>query len=321
MAKYKIYVTDDRHGSYEIESALLAGADAEVIVRNCSTESEIAAQCADADGLLLNLAPCGKQVMDALHRCKVINRYGVGCDNVDIDAATARGIQVTNVPDYCVEDVSDHALALMLACLRQVALRDSRIRTGGWNIPGESFRLRGSVLGILGFGRIAQCLARKCSGFGFTKILVYDPYVSEEQCGEYGAIKAELKTVLEQADLVSLHMPVTEQTRGMINGERISWMKPNAILINTARGQLIEDDALIAALKEGRILAAGLDTHRAEPLPRDSEYFALDNVVLTDHSGYNTVEAVRELKIKSAQNIADVLLGRPPKYAVNQPVR
>lgn len=318
MPKYKVYVTDDRHGDYEIEKKLLAAVDAEVIVRNCGTEQEVIRECADADALLLNLAPCGKAVMEALGRCRVINRYGVGCDNVDLAAATERGIQITNVPDYCMEDVSDHALALMLACLRQVALRDSRIRAGEWNIRGESFRLQGSVLGVLGFGHIARCLVKKCSGFGLAEVLVYDPYVSGETCAEYGAVKAGLKEVLEQADFVSLHMPVTEQTRGILNEARISWMKPNAILINTARGQLIDDPALLAALKEGRILAAGLDTHSSEPLSKDSEYLGLSNVVLTDHTGYHTAAAVAELKSKSARNIADVLTGKTPKYPVNR---
>lgn len=318
MSKYKVYVTDDRHGNYDIEREILAAIDAELCVCNCVTEADIAAQCADADGLLLNLAPCGKIALEALDRCKVINRYGVGYDNVDLDAASAKGIQVTNVPDYCMEDVSDHALALMLSCLRQVARRDARVRAGEWNIPGESFRLRGSVLGILGFGRIARCLVEKCSGFGFSKILIYDPYVTEEVCGAYGGEKASLRQVLEQADLISLHMPVTPETVGMINEERISWMKSNAILINTARGKLIDDQALIAALKQKRIRAAGLDAHCSEPMPKDSLYFELENVTLTDHSGYSTVEAIQELKTKSAQNLVDVLSGRTPKYPVNR---
>lgn len=318
MSKYKVYVTDDRHVDYEIEKKILAEADAEVIVRDCRTEEEVIAACADADGLLLNLAPCGKKVIDSLKNCKVINRYGVGYDNVDVSAATAKGIQVTYVPDYCMEDVSDHALALLLSCLRQVALRDRSIRGGAWNLQGTSFRLAGKTLGVLGFGRIAKALVRKCSGFGFARVLVYDPYVPENVCQECGAEKAELKTVLSESDFVSLHMPVTPETRGMINGETLSWMKPTAILVNTGRGPLIDDGALIAALKEHRILAAGLDTHNREPLPADSDYLKLDNVTLTDHAAYNTVEAVVELKTKSAQNIADVLTGAAPKYRVNR---
>lgn len=318
MAKFKVYVTDERHADYEIERSVLAKADAELILCNCVTEEDLIRECADADGLLLDLAPCTGKVIRALEHCKVINRYGVGYDNVDVSAATEKGIQVTFVPDYCMEDVSDHALALLMTCLRDTARKDRLVRQGQWNLQRTSFRLQNKVLGLLGFGRIARALARKCSGFGLKEIVVYDPYVSEEACAAAGVRKADLHEVLTQADFVSLHMPVTPETRGMINAETIALMKETAILVNTGRGPLIDDAALVAALREKRILTAGLDTHNAEPLPKDSPYFELDNVVLTDHAAYSTVEGVIDLKTKSAQNVADILLGKAPQYSVNK---
>ena len=318
MAKYKVYVSDGRHDHYDIERKMLEAIDAELIISNCATEDDIIANCADADGILLDLAPMTRKAIAGLTKCKVINRYGVGFDNVDVAACTEKGIQVTNVPDYCAEDVSDHAMALMFSCMRHVSLRDRKIRQGEGNISGVSFRMKGKVLGVLGFGRIARALVSKCSGLGFSKILVYEPYVPAEAFAPYGAQKAELEEVLAQCDLLSLHMPVTPQTTGMINADTLALMKPTAILVNTGRGPLVNDAALIDALKNHKILAAGLDTHCVEPLPADSEYLKLDNVVLTDHTAYSTMEAVEELKTKAAQNIINALTGVAPVYPVNK---
>lgn len=318
MSNYLVCVSDTRHASYDIERRILAETGAELRLCNCASEEDIVRECADADAILLDMAPMTAKAVAGLKKCRVINRYGVGYDNVDVDACTARGIQVTNVPDYCAEDVSDHALALIMTCLRQTALRDRLVRQGKWNIQRTSFRLQGKVLGVLGFGRIARALVKKTSGFGFSKVLVYDPYVSAQVCADMGAQKAELEEVLHQCDFLSLHMPVTPQTTRMINRETLALMKPTAILVNTGRGPLVDDEALAQALKEGRLLYAGLDTHWVEPLPADSPYLGLDNVVLTDHTAYSTVEAVEELKVKSANNIAAVLRGEQPGYPVNQ---
>ncbi len=318
MAKYKVVLTDARHASYDIEKEILEKADAELVICNCATEQEVIEACKDADGILLDMAPMNAACIAGLKKCKVINRYGVGYDNVDVEAATAKGIQVCNVPDYCALDVSDHALALLMSCLRQTALRDRLVRQGQWNIQsGASRRLQGKTLGIMGAGRIARELVKKTSGFEFAQVLAYDPYVPAEALAEIGIKKATFEEVLKESDFISLHMPVTPDTTGMINEEAIALMKPSAILINTGRGPLVDDKALVKALKENRIAFAGLDTHCAEPLPSDSPYIGLDNVVLTDHTAYNTAEGVVELKTKSAQNVADVLSGKEVKYPVN----
>jgi D-3-phosphoglycerate dehydrogenase len=318
MSSCKVCVTDCRHAGYEIERELLAAAGHELKLCGCVTEDDLIRECGDADALLLDMAPMTERVVNALTRCRVINRYGVGYDNVAVDACTARGIRVTYVPDYCMEDVSDHALALMLSCLRHIPLRDALVRKGQWNIHQTSFRLRGKTLGIVGAGRIGRALARKCGGFGLEEVLACDPYVSAEELSGLGIRKTTLDELLERSDFVSLHLHVSQETKHIVNAEALSKMKPTAILINVSRGPLVDDGALIDALRNGRILAAGLDTHSKEPLPADSPYFHLDNVVLTDHTAFSTREGERELKTKSARNVIDVLSGKRPAYPVNE---
>jgi len=318
MAKYTVCVSDQRHASYEVERELLRTIDAELKLCDCATEEDLVEQCGEADAILLDLAPMTAKAVEGLKHCKIISRYGVGYENVDLEAATKAGIQVTNVPDYCMEDVSDHALALMFSCLRHVPMRDRRVREGRWNLQGTSFRLKGRVLGIIGAGRIARALVRKVSGFGLREVVAYDPYVSAEELAGIGVRKVELKELLETADIISLHLHANAETNGIINRETLALMKPTAILINVSRGPLVKDEDLLEALRENRILAAGLDTHNHEPLGMDSPFLALDNVVLTDHTAYSTMESVLELKTKAAQNVIDVLTGAAPKYPVNR---
>lgn len=318
MSKYLVCVSDTRHENYDIEKEILASIDAELVLCDCATEDDIICQCANADAILLDMAPMGTKVINALKKCKIVSRYGVGYDNLDVATCTEKGIQATNVPDYCAEDVAEHALALMMACLRDVARRDRLVRQGQWNIHRTSFRLSGKVLGVLGFGRIARELVKKCSGLGLSKVLVYDPYVSEEACSELGAVKAELEDVLKSADFLSLHMPVTPETTGMINKRTLGMMKPTAILVNTGRGPLINDEDMVEALKSHKILCAGLDTHNSEPLPAASPYFSLENVILTDHTAYSTEEATADLKTKAAKNVVYALTGVPPVYPINK---
>ncbi len=317
MAKYLVCVSDERHASYEIERSILKRVDAELKLCCCESAEDIAKQCAQADAILLDLAPMSGKAIAELKKCKVISRYGVGFENVDIAAASAAHIQVANVPDYCMEDVSDHALALMLSCLRHISLRDHKIRKGKWNIQADSFRLKGKTLGVIGAGRIARTLIRKVSGFGLSEIIAYDPYISAEDLAKIGVRKVSEEELFRSSDIISLHVHATPETNGMIRRETLALMKPTAIIINVSRGSLVCDEDLLEALREHRILGAGIDTHNHEPLGADSPFCKLDNVVLTDHAAYSTAEGVEELKTKAAQNIVDVLEGRIPKYPVN----
>lgn len=314
---YTVCVSDKRHADYEIERKMLEEFGAELKLCSCETEDDLVAQCGDADAVLLDLAPMTAKAIAGLKHCKVISRYGVGYENVDMEAATQAGIQVTNVPDYCMEDVSDHAMALMLSCLRHIPMRDREVRKGAWNLQGESFRLKGKVLGVIGFGRIARALVQKTKGFGFREVMAYDPYISAEDMAALGVHKVELDQLLHESDIVSLHLHANAETNGMINKETLAKMKSNAILINVSRGPLVNDEDLVDALRNHKILAAGLDTHNHEPLGAASPFCQLDNVVLTDHTAYSTAEGVLELKTKAAQNVIDVLSGKAPVYPVN----
>lgn len=317
MATYTVCVSDERHANYDIERKMIESAGGALKLCHCETAADIAAQCADADAVLLDLAPMTAEAIAGLKRCKVISRYGVGFENVDLDAATKAGIQVTNVPDYCMEDVSDHALALMLSCLRHIPMRDRMVRQGTWNLQGTSFRLKDRTLGVIGAGRIARALIRKVGGFGLKEVVAYDPYLSAEELARAGARKVELEELLAVSDIISLHLHANAETSGMINRQTLAKMKPTAILINVSRGPLVNDADLLEALREHRILAAGLDTHNCEPLGADSPFCKLDNAVLTDHTAYSTMEGVEELKTKAAQNVLDVLSGKAPVYPVN----
>jgi len=319
MAKYKVVVTDDRYKNYDEEKKVLNEIDAELVVADCKTKEEVLEVCMDADGILCNLAPMPAEVIEKLNKCKIISRYGVGYDNVDAKACTKKGIYLSNVPDYCAEEVSDQALALLMCCARKVARRDAQVRKGMWNIGSSDpiYRIAGKTFAFMGFGMIGKCLYRKIKGLNFSKIMIFDPYLDENTIKSFGAEKVDFETALKEADFISIHMPLNEKTRSIINKEALSLLKKTAIIINTSRGPLIDEEALIGTLKEGRINCAGLDVHNKEPLDRDNPLMSLENCVLTDHVGWYSEESMDELKRKAAENVRDVLLCREPKYKVN----
>jgi len=319
MGKFKVIVSDKRHDDYSIEKKILKECDAELTVLNCKDPEDMINNCKDADGILLDMASMNGKVIKELKNCKVISRYGVGYENVDIESCTGKGIYVTNVPDYCADDVSDMALSLLFACQRQIALRDREVRNGKWNMNfPHTYRIKNKILSIIGFGKISRALIKKVSGFELKSILVNDPYVSEMEINSSGAKKVSFEEALKQGDYISLHLPVNNETKGIVNERAFSLMKPSAILINTSRGQIVNEKALLGALKKKIIAYAGLDTHSKEPIPMNSEFFKLDNCVLTDHTGYNTKESIIELKTKAALNVKAVLEGNKPLYPVNK---
>lgn len=321
MSRFRIVVTDDRYGgNYAIERKVLQEIDAALEVHDLRSDEEAAGVLKGADGVLVNLYPMRASTIEQLDRCRVLSRYGVGYDNVDIDAATKKGIWVTRVPDYSLEDVSDHAVALLLAAVRKVTFRDRSIREGRWNLPPRqpSYRTNGKVLGIIGFGAIGRTLARKMSGFGLSRVLIHDPYVDAKAAREAGVISVDLETLLRESDFVSLHAALTPQTRHLLDTTTLALMKPTAILVNTSRGPLVKEAALADALASDRLAGAGLDVFEEEPLPMESPLRQLDNVILSDHAGWYTEESVVELKTKAARNIVEVLNGEAPTYPVNR---
>ncbi|MDR7426193.1 MAG: C-terminal binding protein [Armatimonadota bacterium] len=318
MGRWMVLVTDYVFPSLEVERAVLRAAGAELVAMQAGSEAELAEAVGNADGLLVCYAPVTRRVIERAQRCRVIARYGIGVDNVDVDAATERGIVVTNVPDYCIEEVSDHALALLLACARKVAFLDRGVRAGRWEardaVPIR--RLRGQVLGLVGFGKIPRLLAAKARALGLT-VLAYDPYLDAATCEAYGARQVELGELLARADFVSVHAPLTPQTRGLIGEAELRRMKPTAYLINTARGPIVHEAALLQALQEGWIAGAALDVLESEPPPAGHPLLQAPQVVLTPHVAFYSEESLQELQRKAAEEVARVLTGQPPRYPVN----
>lgn len=303
----------------EAERAVLAAIPAELVERPCLTEAELLEHAAQADAILTLDEPFGAEVVAALERCRVISRFGIGVDRIDVEAATARGIVVANVPDYCVDEVSDHALALLLALSRRVVALDRAVRSGVWDtvaVAGRVRRLRGQTLGVVGFGRLGRRLAEKARALGLD-VLAHDPFVADEEIRAGGCEPAALDVLLERSDWISLHLPLTPETRHLIGRAELARVKPTAVLLNTARGALVDQDALVAALVDGRLGGAGLDVLEREPPAPDDPLLALDNVVVTSHAAFYSEEALAEQRLRAVENVARVLTGRAPHAAVN----
>lgn len=313
MTTYKVVVSDQVFPSVEIERALLAEIDAELSVAT-GTIDDVLGVAADADAILNTYLPWDAQAIQGLERCQIIARYGIGVDNVDLAAAARAGIVVTNVPDYSVEEVATHALALILALLRKVVQADDLVRSGGWTVDNfrPIHRLSTMTAGLVGYGRIARRIAAPLEALG-ARVVAHDPYLKP---GPDLPPLLELDDLLSQADVVSLHLPLTDETRGLIDADRIGKMKPGTILVNTSRGPLVKLDAVVAALKEGRLGAAGLDVFDTEPV--DPERLAgASNLIATPHMAYYSEEALQESQRKAATQVIKVLTGQEPDYRVN----
>ena len=315
----KVLVTDYTFDRLDIEEAILRPLGAEVVGRQCRAEADLLDAVADADYVLTQFAPLTARVIAAMGRAKVIARYGIGVDNVDLEAARARGIPVCNVPAYCIDEVADHTLGLLLDATRRISANGRLVRDGGWGLAGPLDRmktLRDLTVGVVGFGRIGRAVADRLRGFG-CRILATDPAVRAAAFAEHGASGVPPETLLAEADAVTLHCPSTPGTRHLINRASIARMKPGAILINVARGDVVETTALIDALREGRIASAGLDVAETEPLAADSPLRTMEGVLVTSHIASASEKAVRTLRESAAGAIARSIRGEPPVNVVN----
>ncbi|HBL7313162.1 TPA: C-terminal binding protein, partial [Escherichia coli] len=285
---------------------------------NASLEEKLR-QVSNADAIMVREATVSRPMIEAMQQCRVIVRYGVGVDNIDSQAAKEKGIYVANVPDYGSEDVAEHALALLLAATRRIATRNRDVRDGQWGIGQREpmFRLAGKILGVVGFGRISRCFVQKASGFGFKRILVVDPLLTDEQASQAGVTRVNLDTLCREADFISLHAPLTPDTHHLIGEAELAKMKPSAVLVNTSRGGLIDEQALINALLQKRIFAAGLDVFESEPLSAKSPLLQMDNTLCTDHTAWFTEESVVELQSKAAHEVRRAFEGEHPLNWVN----
>ena len=322
MSQYKVLVTDYEYESFAPENEVLNKLGIELTFAQCRTEEEVIEAAKDADALINQYAPITRKVIENLEKCKVISRYGVGFNTIDIEAATEKGIMVGNVTDYCLDEVSDHALALLLSCARKITLMNNAVKSGNWNfnVAVPIFRLRGRILGLVGYGNIPQTVAKKAQAFGLN-VIAFDPFVPEEVAKQNNVELVSLDELCERADFISVHAPLNQHTQGMISHDQFNKMKKEAFIINTARGPVIDEAALIAALQEGKIAGAGLDVLEVEPIEATNPLLKMDNVILNPHSAFYSVEAETELKRKTAGNVADVLSGYYPTYLVNKEVK
>jgi len=318
MPRTLIAITDSPFPSLEPAKKALRRLDPEYRMAKSAAAGDILAVARDADAVLVTYARLPGDLLRQLKSCKAIGRFGLGVDNIDLAAAKELGIAVNYVPDYCLREVSDHAMALLLALARKVVFSNALVQSGRWEVPPivPLRRLEGQVLGLIGFGHIPRALAPKAKAFGLN-VVAHDPYVTPAVLAAAGVHGVSFDDLLARSDFISVHAPLLPATRGLINAAAFAKMKDGAFLINTARGPLVDETALIAALDAKKLGGAALDVMTAEPPAADSPLFHRDNVILTPHTAFYSVEALEELQIKCASDVARVLSGEKAIYPIS----
>lgn len=319
--KAKVVLTDYVWEKLDVEHEIL-GDVAEIVPLQVKDPDEFFPAAADCDAMLNTYAgPITADVMAKMPSCKIIARYGIGVDTIDLDAATEAGIIVTNNPTYCIEEVAEHTMAMLLTAARKVAFYDRLVRDGRWEVPPGKpmFRLAGSTVGLVGFGNIARHVAKAAAGFDM-RVLFADPFVEQGQFEAPGE-KVELDELLAHSDYVCIHAPLLPQTRGMIGKDQLAKMKSTAVLVNCSRGPIIDTDALIDALDAGEIAGCALDTTDPEPLPKNSALRGRDNVVINPHAAWYSEQAMAGLQRGAPSEVRRVLDGEWPANVVNKAVK
>ncbi|WP_194841181.1 C-terminal binding protein [Sporosarcina cascadiensis] len=316
---FKVVITDYEFDELDYEEKVFAesGLDINFVKAQCRTEQEVIDVAKDADAVINQYAPLNAVVLNELGNCKVISRYGVGVDTIDLDVAKQKGITVCNVPDYGIEEVSNHAVALLMAWSRKIVELNNSVKNGIWDfsISPPVYRFTDRVFAVIGFGKIPRRVVEKVQPLGFS-LVGYDPFVSAEEMKKYGVKKVDLKEAITKSDVISLHVPLIKDTYHLINRGNVNELKDGVFILNTARGPIIETEALIEGLRTGKIAGAALDVVEFEPIPKDHELLDFSNVYITPHSAFYSVEAVEELRTKAARNVVEVLLGLAPTYQV-----
>ena len=317
MPRPIIAVTDSPFPSLDPVRQALQKLDPDLRMSKSASAADIIEVARDADAIIVCYAQITSEVIGGLTRCKVIGRTGLGVDNIDVPAAAARGITVTYVPDYCLREVSDHTMAMLLALARKIPFANKLVQSGRWELPPivPLRRLEGQVLGLIGFGNIPRAVVPKAKAFGLT-VIAHDPFVSKETFASLGVDGVSLDDLYVRSDFISVHAPLTPATRGLVNAAAFAKMKKGALIVNTARGPLIDEPALIAALDSGHLGGAALDVVTTEPLAKEFALLGRDNVILTPHTAFYSVEALVELQTKAAADVARVLSGEKPVYPV-----
>jgi len=320
MAPRRVVITDCDHDGIAPELRVLENAGIEVHLAQCRTSADVAEAARDADAVITQYAPLDEAALAALPRCRAVVRYGVGVDNVDVQAASRLGVWVANVPDYGTEEVADHALALLLASLRGVPRLDRAVRAGEWDVNAVRplHRLSTLTVGVLGCGRIGEAFAHKVLGVGLS-VLGHDPAGVRAELRDTGVQEVGLEELLSRSDAVSLHLPLSDATHHLIDAAALRRMRPTAHLINTSRGAIVDHAALLEALEAGELGGAALDVLEIEPPAAGDELMAHPRVVATPHAAWYSEESYEALKTEAAREAARVLAGEPPRSPVNRP--
>jgi D-3-phosphoglycerate dehydrogenase len=312
-----VAVADSVFPNLDVARQVVGGIGADLQLATDASPESILRVAAPADALLVTYAKINGDMIGQMKRCRIISRFGIGVDNVDLDAATAAGIVVTKVPDYCIDEVSDHAMALLLALARKIPSSNAQVHAGRWEMKAvvPIHRLRGRILGLVGFGRIPQLVAPKARAFGL-RVIVYDPFVQADVIAREHVDQVDFDELLAQSDYVSIHTPLLPQTRNLFSTEAFSKMKPGALLVNTARGPIVDEQALARALDAGQLAGAALDVMPNEP-PAGSPLLGRENVIITPHTSFYSEESLLELQRKAAEEVVAVLTGQPARNPVN----
>lgn len=318
MAGPIIAITESIFPTLDPAKAALARLNPTLRMAKSTSADDILAVARDADAILVTYAKLPRELIAQLTRCKAIGRFGLGVDNIDLPACKEKGIAVNYVPDYCIREVSDHAMAMLLALIRKIPLSNKTVQAGRWEMPVvvPIRRIEGTVLGLIGFGNIPRLVAPKAKAFGM-KVIAYDPFAKPDLFKQAGVEGVDLDTLLKTSDYISVHAPLMPQTRGLVNADAFGKMKKGAYIVNTARGPLIDEAALIAALDSGHLGGAALDVVAVEPLAKDSPLLGRDNVIITPHTAFYSIEALDELQSKCASDVARVLSGEKAVYPIS----
>ncbi|MFD0716014.1 C-terminal binding protein [Paenibacillus sp. GCM10027626] len=318
MSKYIVAVTDSGFPDLAQEKRILEPLGFRFVEGQCKTAGEVIALCRDADAILTQWSPVTAEAIEALDKCRVIVRYGIGVDNVDLEAARRKNIPVVNVPDYAIQEVADHALSLMLAIVRKIPQVVQRVRAGIWEISPcrPIIGLQGKTLGVAGFGNIARAVVQRGQAFGLQAI-GYDPFVSEETFAALGAEKVDWESLLARSDMLSVHMPLTKETKHIFNEAAFGAMKRSSSLINTSRGGTVDTAALIKALQAGEIAGAALDVLEHEPIARDNPLLQIEQCIVTSHCAWYSESSLLRLQEYAALEIKRLFGGEPLLHVVN----
>ncbi len=316
--KPRVLIAYAGHKEVGIEQEILQAAGIEVVAAVDIDRPEAIAAYPETGALMVTIQPVSAALMDRMPKCKIICRVGTGMDAIDSDAASARGIWVSNVPDYSIDEVSTHAMALLLALARNLFRQRVTSERGAWRYQTERpiRRLTGQTLGVLGVGRIGSASVRKGRGLGLN-VVACDPYVEDDVFTALDVRRVDFDTLLRQSDFLTLHVPLTGETRRIIDARALALMKPSAFLINTARGEVVDVEALVPAVAGGTIAGAGIDVLADEPPPPDHPILHEESIIVTPHIGWASIESSHDVKERGAEDVVRVLRGDPPKYPWN----